>query len=89
MDVLPACMYVYCVSGTSGGQRRALDGTGVTEGCEPPRECWESNPGLLQEQQMLLMAEPTLWPCVVALFSEAGSPVSQGSLELHGALELR
>lgn len=79
-------MYMYRVSGTSGGQRRALVGTEDTDGCEPPRECWESNPDPLQEQQMLLMAEPTLWPCVVALFSEAGSPVSQASLELHGAL---
>ena len=27
---------------------------GVTDGCEPPRVYWEQNPGLLQEQQVLL-----------------------------------
>lgn len=68
MAVLPAYMYVYRVSGTSGGQKRALVGTGDTDGCEPLRECWESNPGSLQEQQMLLMAEPTLWPCCCFVF---------------------
>lgn len=45
-------MYVYRESGTSGGQKRALVGTVDTDGWKPPRECWESNPGPLQEQQM-------------------------------------
>lgn len=33
-------------------------GTGVTE-CEPPTRCWESNLDPLEEQPMLLTAEPT------------------------------
>lgn len=34
MDVLPAYMYVYSVSGTNGGQKRTLVGTGDTDGCD-------------------------------------------------------
>lgn len=30
--------------------------------CEPPYGCWESNPGPLEEQSMLLTAEPSLQP---------------------------
>lgn len=35
-------------------------GNGVMDDCELPCGCWESNPGLLQEQQMFLTAEPLL-----------------------------
>ena len=28
-------------------------GTGVTTGCDPPRGCWESNLGPLEEQPVL------------------------------------
>lgn len=35
-------------------------GTGVTHSYEPPCGCWESNPGPLQEQQVLLTAEQLL-----------------------------
>jgi hypothetical protein len=34
--------------------------TGVTDGCELPCGCWESNPGPLQEQPMLLTTELAL-----------------------------
>lgn len=33
-----------------------------TEGCELVCGCWESNPRLLEEQQVLLTAEPSLQP---------------------------
>ena len=42
-------------------QKRASDrspGTGVTDSCKPPCGCWESNLGTLEEQSMLLAAEP-------------------------------
>jgi hypothetical protein len=42
--------------------------TGVADSCEPPYECWESIPGPLQEQPVLLTTEPSLQPSV--LFSE-------------------
>ena len=35
--------------------------TGVTNGCEPPRGYWESNPGPLEEQPVLLTTEPSLY----------------------------
>ena len=37
-------------------------GTGVTDRCEVPCGCWELNPGSLQEQPVLLTAEPSLQP---------------------------
>ena len=35
-------------------------GTGVTDRCEPPHGCLELNQGLLEEQQVLLITEPSL-----------------------------
>lgn len=32
--------------------------------CESPRECWHLNPGSLQEQDVLLTAEPFLSPAL-------------------------
>ena len=37
-------------------------GTGVTDSCELPYGCWELNPGPLEEQSVLLTAEPFLQP---------------------------
>lgn len=34
----------------------------TTDDCEPPCGFWEQNPGPLQEQQVLLNAEPSLQP---------------------------
>jgi hypothetical protein len=34
----------------------------ITDGCEPPCGCWELNSGPLEEQSMLLTAEPSLQP---------------------------
>jgi len=33
---------------------------GVTDSCKPLSGSWESNPGPLEEQQVLLTAEPSL-----------------------------
>lgn len=45
-----------------GTQKRVLEppGIGVMVGCEPPYGFWELNLGLLQEQQVLITAEPSL-----------------------------
>jgi hypothetical protein len=40
--------------------KRAL-GT-ITSGCEPPCGCWKLNSGPLEEQSVLLTAEPSLQP---------------------------
>ena len=37
-------------------------GAGVTDGYESPCECWELNPGSLQEEQMFLVIDPSLQP---------------------------
>lgn len=47
--------------------------TGVSNGCELPCRCWESNPGLLERKLVLLMTESFLqlclfWFCFVLLF---------------------
>jgi len=34
----------------------------ITDGCEPPYGCWELNSGPLEEQSVLLTAEPSLQP---------------------------
>ena len=34
----------------------------ITDGCEPPCGCWELNSGSLEEQSVLLTAEPSLQP---------------------------
>ena len=41
-------------------QRRGLDP--IPDGCEPPCGCWELNSGPLEEQPVLLTAEPSLQP---------------------------
>lgn len=48
-----------CVAAVHGGQKRSLHppGTAVLDSCELPFEFWEVNPGLLQEQPVLLTAE--------------------------------
>jgi hypothetical protein len=33
-----------------------------TDGCEPPCGCWELNSGPLEEQSVLLTAQPSLQP---------------------------
>ena len=42
------------------GQKGAPDF--IADGCEPPCGCWELNSGPLEEQAMLLTAEPSLQP---------------------------
>ena len=37
-------------------------GTGFSDSCELPCGCWELNPGPLEEQSVLLTAEPSLQP---------------------------
>jgi hypothetical protein len=32
----------------------------ITDGCEPPCGCWDLNSGPLEEQSVLLTAEPSL-----------------------------
>ena len=51
-----------CVLGAWGGQDIGFPETGVTDACELPGRARELNPDPLQDQQVLLTAEPTLQP---------------------------
>jgi hypothetical protein len=48
-------------------QKRASDP--ITDGCEPSCGCWELNAGPLEEQTVLLTAEPSLQPQVLIFFN--------------------
>jgi len=55
---LPACM--------PAGQKMTPDP--ITDGCEPPCGCWDFlNSGPLEEQSVLLTAEPSLQPHLMFL----------------------
>ena len=41
--------------------------------CEPSCCCWELNSGPLEEQSVLLTAEPSLQPCFISVLAEAWS----------------
>ena len=66
MSVLPACMSVShiraCPVPSEASEGHQIPGTGVIDGCETPCGCWELNLGPLQEQPVLLTAEPSLQP---------------------------
>jgi hypothetical protein len=44
-------------------QKRASDP--ITDGCEPPCDCWELNSGPLEEQSVLFTTESSLQPLVL------------------------
>ena len=54
-------MRVHC-SCLQTQQKRASDP--ITDGCEPLCGCWDLNSGLLEEQPVLLTAEPSLQPLI-------------------------
>ena len=58
-------VYVHCYSAMGV----KYPGTGITESCELPCGCWELNPGLLEEQSVLLTPEPSLQPTRKCFFS--------------------
>ena len=51
---------------SSDAPKRASDL--ITDACEPPRGCWDLNSGPLEEQLVLLTAEPSLQPRILFLF---------------------
>jgi hypothetical protein len=44
----------------------------ITDGCEPSCGCWELNSGPLEEQSVLLTAEPSLQPPTNTVFLKTG-----------------
>jgi hypothetical protein len=53
-------IHKYTVAVFRQHQKRASDL--ITDGCEPPCGCWDLNSGPLEEQSVLLTAEPSLQP---------------------------
>ena len=62
-----------CVLGVPGGHNRTWDppGTRVKDSCEPPCGCWELNLCPLEEQPVLLTAEPSLPPQDSSLYKKS------------------
>jgi hypothetical protein len=52
--------YKYTVAVFRHSRKRTSDL--ITDGCEPPCGCWDLNSGPLEEQLVLLTAEPSLQP---------------------------
>ena len=62
-------MYVQCLK--RQGKDIGFSRIGVTDNCEQPGGCWESNPGLLEEQLVLLTTESSfqlVCVCVLIIF---------------------
>ena len=68
MNALPVCVYVYMPyvylvpMEVRRGPWIPLLGVAITGSCELPCECWDLNPGPLEEQQVLFTSEPQLQP---------------------------
>jgi hypothetical protein len=58
-DLFIYFMYIgYIIAAFRHTRKRASDP--IIDGCEPPCGCWELNSGPLEEQSVLLTAEPSL-----------------------------
>jgi hypothetical protein len=64
-DLFTICIWVPCHC-LQTHQKRALDP--ITDGCEPLYGCWKLNSGPLEEQSVLLAAEPSLQPMALLFF---------------------
>jgi hypothetical protein len=53
-------LFIICKYSLQTYQKRVLDL--ITDGCEPPCGCWDLNSGPLEEQSVLLTAEPSHQP---------------------------
>jgi hypothetical protein len=57
-DLFVLYIYMYHCSYPQTHQKRTSDL--IIDGCEPPCGCWDLNSGPLEEQSVLLTAEPCL-----------------------------
>jgi hypothetical protein len=63
------CIRVHHHCSLQTHQKRVPDP--ITDGYDPPCGCWDLNSGPLEEQSVLLTAEPSLWPGISTLIQEA------------------
>lgn len=64
MFFFSACIgahYVYAWYPWRSEEGTGYPGTGIMDSYESPCGCWESNSDPLQQQQVLLTTEPSLW----------------------------
>ena len=64
MGILPNSISAQHICGvhTEVSREHQIPWTWITDGCESPCGCWDLNPGPLEEQPVLLTAEPSLQP---------------------------
>jgi hypothetical protein len=72
VNVLPVCLsvcYVHTWSLWRSEEGIRYSGTGIIGSCGPLCECWEWNPGPLQEELVLLshLSSPANWPFYVPI----------------------
>lgn len=57
------CICTACMSSAlKVGRSIRSPGTGIVDNCEPPCKCWDSNPGPLQAQPVILTDRPLFSP---------------------------
>ena len=65
------CASIFCIHACLWEIARSSEtGIGVTDSCELPCGFWELNPSPLEEQPVLLTAEPSLQPSILSFKSE-------------------
>jgi len=57
LSTLPSCLFL-----SSDTPEEGIRSHWIPDGCKPPCGCWELNSGPLEEQSVLLTAEPSLQP---------------------------
>jgi hypothetical protein len=61
-NVLFCFVFIICKYTVAVFRHQERESGLVTDGCEPPCGCWDLNSGPLEEQSVLLTAEPSLQP---------------------------
>ena len=59
----------------------------ITDGCEPPCSCWELNSGPLEEQSVLLTAEPSHQPSISS-FLKNKKCLSKPDTKIHPSIHI-
>jgi hypothetical protein len=68
VGVLPACLPIFDMTCLRRLEESVgSSGTVVIDGSERPCECWELNPGPVQEDLILLTSQPSLKPSTCVL----------------------
>jgi hypothetical protein len=69
LNIWVFCLHIHLYITRRPEEGIKYPGTGFTDGCEPPRGCWELNLGLLEDQQVLLTTELSIQSPTVRFFN--------------------